>query len=146
MPVERKKSFSPQAAVAETVVQRERPALDRAPIRDTGLSLPESFEELRDSGLALPLEYVGCGWVLLVLTDISRLESVFVRGSTLHRRWEDSQLQRRGGISPECPIGYILVRCPNGSCLFAKILSFESPIPESLLPEEPHTYRRYPLR
>tara|TARA_R110000868_G_scaffold73521_1_gene213161 strand:+ start:4643 stop:5089 length:447 start_codon:yes stop_codon:yes gene_type:complete len=147
MAILRKQKFNATASgLPETVVEQRHVVVERTPIRDTCLPLPESFLAVRDVGLALPLEYIGKNWILLVLTNISQLESIFVRGSSLHRHWEDSQMQRRGGTSPECPIGYILVRCPNDSCLFVKILSFVNPIPQALLPVLPFVYRKHTVK
>lgn len=84
--------------------------------------LPEEYQEVCVEG-ALPLQFLGGNWLLLVVTSHWAYESALVWGKRLHRRWDNGALDRMSlATVKKMRGGYLPVACPDGTYLAVKIL------------------------
>lgn len=125
----RKSRFSEEAARArqatEVVTERTyfRQDHDLVDMKESQFDqLPEEYQDACVEG-ALPLQFVGGDWLLLVITAHWHYESALVWGKRLHRRWDNGALDRMSlATVKKMRGGYLPVACPDGTYLAVKIL------------------------
>jgi hypothetical protein len=126
--VSKKVKFDAVAAAARADTERDVPErkyfsadADEACVSQFN-QLPVEYQAACVEG-ALPLEYVGEDWLMLVITGHWGYESGYVIGNQLHKNWEDTKLDHMSlQTVQKMRGGYLPVSCPNGSYLAVKIL------------------------
>ncbi len=129
MAIKKKAKFDAVAAAARAASQNqdipERKyfvAEEEVKVESQYSKLPEEYQAVCFEG-ALPLEYVGEDWLMIVITSHWKYESGFIMGSQLHANWEDTKLDHMGlDTVNSMRGGYLPIACPNGSYLAVKIL------------------------
>jgi len=125
----RKRKFDEVAAAARAATEvvterhyfRQEPE-DHAVVESQYDRLPEEYQEVCVEG-ALPLQFLGRDWLLLVITAHWSYESALVWGRRLHRRWDNAGLDHMSlATVKKMRGGYLPVACPDGTYLAVKVL------------------------